>query len=246
MDFHTDMELIDEHRLLFTLGAKDEEPVLLVMTDTRNSTEARTTFLLPYTANSGYVSLEFDKDTHTRHYNKSEPFFCNDPDQRLIVLSPASKRSRLFFRVEALLKHHEDGKNSRIEWDTWRESVATPSGLPHDLLTTTWISGCRFFVLLWRYPQLEMRVYDSSKTGRRCPEGEIDQLGGVRSLEHAGAKVLPPNVIGACGTRDSIMLFTSVRAILHIRFSFGIRLTSIFLFGRKVPRQFGRFDHLRA
>ena len=242
------MELIDEYRLLFTLEAKDGESVLLVMTDTRNSTEARTTFLLPYTGNGACLSLELDKDTHTRPYNESKPSFYDDPNQRLIVLSPANKHkySRLVFRVEALFKHHEDGKDSRIEWDTWRESVAAPSGLRHNLPVTTWVSGCRFFAVLWGSPGPEMRVYDFSEKGRRCPGGEIDQCSRVRCLERAGAKVLPLDVVRARGTRDSIMLFTSVRTIVHIRFSFGIRLTSIFLFGRKVPGQFGRFDHLRA
>ena len=71
------MELIDEYKLLFALEAKDGEPVLLsVMTDIRNSTEARTTFLLPYTGNGGCLSLELDKGAHTRPYRSQSSPHC--------------------------------------------------------------------------------------------------------------------------------------------------------------------------
>ena len=159
------------------------------------------------------AGLVLEKDAHTQSCNAPTTPVRDDPEQRFIVLDCGRF---LAFPVKALLKHHKPGKDSKIEWGMWRESVAASSHVKWDDLLTVWVFGCRFFVatLCREGTQPMMQVYDFSVEGREPNlESEPDpELGGVRTLKCAGERIFPQYGDFVHGSRDTLMFTTDVSA----------------------------------
>ena len=212
------MGFIDEYRLLFTLEAKDHKnPAVLVMMDTENPDRATTTtFCLPRGKACRNAHLVLENDAHREPRDMPMTSFCDDPEQRLIVLLTDCGRY-LVFPVGALLEHYKAGKDSKIEWDMWGKNVATPSNLifTPKIPIDTWVSGCRLFARFDCAGQRQkVCVYDFSwdSQGRHLESKPNSELGGVPSLGRAGEAEYPQSYRFVGGTRDSLIVFTGVSA----------------------------------
>ena len=210
---NSSMGFIDEFKLLYTLGATDGHPAVLVMIDTGTSDLATTSFSLPREAGKS-IQLILENDAHIQSDNTPMAPFRDDPKQCLIVLEAAGCGRFLIFRVGALLEHHNTGK---VKWDMWKEKVATPLNRISGDDADAWVSGCRFFATFYERNTHKLRVYDFSDGGQegRLIGNPIPGLG-VRRLEHTGEENYSRSSRLGGGTRGSYMIFTQVSATVSL------------------------------
>ena len=211
---NTTFEFIDEYRLLFTLEAEGGKSPALVIMDTKPDEKKRTTFRVSFPeATSERIFIQMEKGAHNRSKEETSlaPFY-QDPGQRLITLTTHWASDILVFRVEALLKHHKGGENSEVQWNYWKESVATVTLLHHPV--ATWVSGCRLFIL--SNPQhggeQMMRVYDFSREGQKFYQGDNvkHSRDGIKELVNVGERSFVPTFSNRVhGTGDSAISFTN-------------------------------------
>ena len=220
------MEFINNYQLLVLLDqAWDTAPQSLVLVDTEKVVEGapmQTTFRLSPHFNL-YPSFLLERGAHKPSPAESLAPFYQDPNQRIVALSPQYHLGFLVFRVGALSKLLESHEGSEIGWDEWKSHVIN-SPIDQDLPETpevldACVFGCRLFSIssVVPVPDAKMRAFDFSIQGRAnyLSEEVNANVGGVRCMLPTGARaqVLGSDLFNTHSSHGSI-IFTYVSVAL--------------------------------
>ena len=143
-----------------------------------------------------YPSFLLEQGAHKPSPAESLAPFYQDPNQRIVALSPQYRLGFLVFWVGALSKLLESHEGSEIRWDEWKSHVIN-SPVDQDLPETpevldACVFGCRLFSIssVVPIPDAKMRAFDFSVQGRTnyLSEEVNANVGGVRCMLPMGAR----------------------------------------------------------